>query len=102
MTKLTENEIQIENIMAELTDEITSIYIDRSYRVAASYTAKVPNYIISQEIETISYGNDSLLILTKTGNTYRLKLSGLGAPQYIGDDSIHVEEWDTQEVLYEN
>ena len=102
MTKLTEDEIVIEDMMAEMTGEFTNIYVDRSYRVAASYSAKIPDYILRQGVIAMQYDDGKLLIKTRTRNSYAVELSGLGTPQYIEDTSIHAEEWDTQKVIYED
>jgi len=100
--KLTDDEIVVEDMMAEMTGEFTSVYVDRSYRVAASYSAKVPDYILRQGVISMDYDNGNLLIRTRTKNSYELKLTGLGTPQYLDERSIHVEEWDTQKVIYED
>jgi len=100
--KLTEDEIKVENMMSEVTGEITNIYIDRSYRCSNSYTAKLPNYIIEQGVALVYYNDSALSVRTKTGNNYTIELSGLGTSEYLGESSLHVEEWDTQKVIYED
>lgn len=99
---LTSDEIQVEEVMAELTNEITTIYIDRSYRLSNAYTAKLPDYIIRQGIQAMQYDDDNLLIKTYEGNTFTVRLLELGPSQYIDETSIHVEEWESQKVLYED
>ena len=100
--KLTEDEIEIENVMAEVTGEIVSLYVQRTYILDTAYTAKVPSYILKQGVTDMYYSNSVLSVRTKTNNTYTIELLTLDPPDSIEECSLHVADWDTQEVLYED
>lgn len=103
--KLTNDEIIVENMMAELTNEITTVYVDRTFITASGYSARIPNYILDQKVRSISYEGDGVLsIITKTDNVYKIAAKGLnsGSPEYVGERSINVSDYDTQEIIYED